>query len=269
MNMKRTITTMAVAVVLMCPAAASAMTYKFADEFNGAAGSAPNSTLWGYETGRWTDNGELETYTNSRANSYQDGQGNLVIKAIKSASGGRRSRNTYTSARLTTQNKFSSATGSFEARIKVDLARGTWPAFWAIGSDYNSVGWPQCGEIDGVEVYGQPGWNADSTVHTAGSGGADVSKEALIPGGVDAAWHVYRWTIDPVSGSISFYKDPIGPSPSPYLVVKKTDLPNWPFGVSSNPSFLILNLAVGGDGGGTVPSNFTSSTMLVDYVRAW
>ena len=33
--------------------------------------------------------------------------------------------------------------------------------------------------------------------------------------------------------------------------------------------FMILNLAVGGDGGGLVPSNFTSATMLVDYVRVW
>ena len=31
--------------------------------------------------------------------------------------------------------------------------------------------------------------------------------------------------------------------------------------------FMILNLAV--DGGGPVPSDFSSATMLVDYVRVW
>jgi hypothetical protein len=51
------------------------MAYAFDDEFNGPVGAAPNPTKWNYDLGRWTDSNELETYTDSRANSYLDGQG--------------------------------------------------------------------------------------------------------------------------------------------------------------------------------------------------
>jgi len=140
---------------------------------NGPYGAAPDLSKWTYDLGRWTDNNELETYTDSRTNSYLDGQGHLVIKAL--ATGGRHGG--YTSARLLTRGLFSRSHGSFEARIKVDRATGSWPAWWMIGDNYGQVGWPQCGEIDMVEVYGQPGWDADSTVHCAGNNGNDVSKE--------------------------------------------------------------------------------------------
>src|ERR1700730_10630448 len=157
------------------------MTYAFEDEFSGPVGSSPDPRKWGWETGRWTDNNELETYTTDRVNSYLDGQGHLVIKALKIG-------NEYTSARMTTQGKFSRNHGNFEARIKVDRATGTWPAWWMIGDSYAQVGWPQCGEIDMVEIYGQPGWDADSTIHTADNNGNDSPKEAIIPGGVDTGW---------------------------------------------------------------------------------
>ena len=100
------------------------MAYAFEDEFNGPAGSAPDSSKWTYDLGRWTDNNELETYTDSRTNSYLDGQGHLVINAL--ATGGRHGG--YTSARLLTQGLFSRSHGNFEARIKVDRATGSWPA---------------------------------------------------------------------------------------------------------------------------------------------
>ncbi len=116
-----------------------------------------------------------------------------MIKAVKTTSGpGRRKSTTYTSARLPTQNEFSQCCGTCEARIKCDLTTGTWPAWWMIGSDYSQVGWPACGEIDMVEVYGQPGWQADSTVHTADAHNNDTSVEATIPGGVDTSCHIYR-----------------------------------------------------------------------------
>ena len=240
------------------------MAYAFEDEFNGPAGSAPDSSKWTYDLGRWTDNNELETYTNSRVNSYLDGQGHLVIRAVPNGRHG-----AYTSARLLTQGLFSRNHGNFEARIKVDRATGTWPAWWMIGDDYGQVGWPQCGEIDMVEVYGQPGWDADSTVHCADSNGNDVSKEAIIPGGVDTGWHIYHLRWDGNTGVIQFSKDNqvyMTVGPGDFLVATGClALPASRGGAT----FMILNLAVGGDGGGPVPANFTSATMLVDYVRVW
>ena len=113
----------------------------------------------------------------------------------------------YTSARLLTQGLFFRSHGNFEARIKVDRATGSWPAWWMIGDNYGQVGRPQCGEIDMVEVYGQPGWDADSTVHCAGNNGNDMSREAIIPGGVDTGWHIYHLRWDGNTGVIQFSKD--------------------------------------------------------------
>src|ERR1700678_2096017 len=72
--------------------------YVFTDEFNGPAGAPPDPSKWNHETGRWTDNNELETYTDSTANAYLDGQGHLVIKALKAAGG----HGGYTSGRAST-----------------------------------------------------------------------------------------------------------------------------------------------------------------------
>src|SRR5690606_37856544 len=80
----------------------------WSDEFDGAAGSAPDPANWNHELGDhgW-GNGELQNYTDSRENSALDGDGNLVITARQEADGG------YTSARMTTQDKFEQAYGRF------------------------------------------------------------------------------------------------------------------------------------------------------------
>jgi beta-glucanase (GH16 family) len=239
------------------------VSYVFDDEFSGPAGSPPDPSKWTHETGRWTDNNELETYTDSTANAYLDGQGHLVIKALK----GTTRHGGYTSARLTTEGLFARNHGNFEARIKFDLATGAWPAWWMLGSDYPTAGWPRCGEIDMIEVYGQPGWSPDSTVHTADDQGNDTTREMPVPGGVNTGWHTWHLRWDGNTGQIQFSKDG-----EIYLTVNPGELPNWPFGVPGAPggnAFMILNVAVGGDGGGPVPESFTQSTMTVDYVRVW
>ena len=122
------------------------------DEFKGAAGSAPDSAQWIYDLGAagW-GNRELERYTDSRENSYLDGKGHLVIRALRAPDGA------YTSARIKTQGKFSTQYGKIEARIKLPHGQGMWPAFWMLGADIGSVGWPACGEI---ERHGEPGARA-------------------------------------------------------------------------------------------------------------
>ena len=59
------------------------MVYAFDEEFNGPAGSSPDPSKWNWETGSTES---LETYTDSRTNSYLDGQGHLVIKALATGS---------------------------------------------------------------------------------------------------------------------------------------------------------------------------------------
>ena len=44
------------------------------------------------------------------------------------------------------------------------LGDGLWPAFWTLGSDISTVGWPACGEIDVFEM-GSAGAIADGVVN--------------------------------------------------------------------------------------------------------
>src|SRR5580704_1737533 len=149
-----------------CASAQSTWQLVWSDEFNGPAGSLPNPQNWNYDLGGggW-GNGEAETYTNSSTNVFQDGNGNLVIRAIKDAQGN------YTSARLQTGAPGASTNttdlswqyGLIEARIKLPFGTGVWPAFWLLGENINQVGWPTCGEVDIMENFGT--FNNNATIN--------------------------------------------------------------------------------------------------------
>ncbi|MGH8020702.1 MAG: glycoside hydrolase family 16 protein [Opitutaceae bacterium] len=115
----------------------------WSDEFDQSDGSGPDPSKWVHDLGAggWGNN-ELQTYTNERENSFvvndpaaTDGKA-LAIRAIKSAGGA------HTSARIKTLEKFSTTHGRLEARMKLTKGRGLWPAFWALGANIESVGWP-------------------------------------------------------------------------------------------------------------------------------
>src|SRR5690242_11677650 len=148
--------------VLLGPAAAAHpyWTLVWSDEFDGPAGDAPDGTKWIFDLGanKW-GNEELENYTDTRANSYLDGIGNLVIESREVAPG------QYTSARLKTQTKFTVEYGKIEARIKLPAGQGIWPAFWMLGANIADAGWPKCGEIDIMENIGREPSIAHGTVH--------------------------------------------------------------------------------------------------------
>ena len=129
----------------------------WSDEFTGPAGTPLSPSKWIHDVGAWgyPDN-ELETYTDSPANASLDGRGHLAIVARRQTETGpdRRTRN-YTSARLETQGLFSAEYGLIEVRMKIPAGAGLWPAFWLLGDDMKTVGWPACGEIDVLEALGQ------------------------------------------------------------------------------------------------------------------
>ena len=118
------------------------------DEFNG--NGTINTNNWNYETGGggW-GNQEVQNYTNSLNNIYKE-NGILKIKVIKE------SNNTYTSARITTKNKFDFKYGRVDIRAKLPSLAGTWPALWMLGANIDSVSWPSCGEIDICLLYTSP-----------------------------------------------------------------------------------------------------------------
>jgi beta-glucanase (GH16 family) len=226
----------------------------WSDEFNGPAGASPDPANWNYDLGNnngW-GNGEAEVYTNSTANVFQDGNGNLVIRAIRDAAG------KYTSARLQTGSPGASTQttnlswqyGRIVARIKLPFGKGVWPAFWMLGENINSVGWPTCGEVDIMENFGTFNNNVSTnngTAHGPGySGGNGIGKSYTLPFGEKVAddYHVYviEWSQD----SIEFFVD--GAS---YHKVTPASLPAGRQWVFNNPFFILLNLAIGGPNTGS------------------
>ncbi len=220
----------------------------------------PDATKWNMEIGGhgW-GNDELQYYTNSENNASVE-NGILTITAREESYGGR----DYTSARITTQGKFDVQYGRIEARIKMPYGQGMWPAFWMLGENFNTVGWPQCGEIDIMEMVGGTGGDntTHATLHWDNNGeAAQYGESYSLPSGILADdFHVY--SVEWNSQEIRAYIDDIE-----YFVIDITPAELSEF---HNNFFIILNLAVGGTWPGPPNASTTfPQTMQVDYVRVY
>jgi len=98
-------------------------------------------------------NNELQYYTARVENSFVN-DGNLFIVAKSEEYTGPDATKYYTSARLNTSKTMKFQYGKVTARIKLPFGQGIWPAFWMLGSNIGQVGWPECGEIDIMEMIG-------------------------------------------------------------------------------------------------------------------
>ena len=228
------------------------------DEFN--TPGAPDAAKWTYDIGNGPNNdgwgnAELQSYTN-RAENIVIADGKLKITAIKNG-------NAFTSARIKTQGLFEQGYGRIEASIKLPYGPGIWPAFWMIGNDVNTKGWPQCGEIDIMEGRGQEPNIIHGTVHGPGySGGAAITASyGLQNARFDTDYHLFavEWT----ENCIDFYVDDVLYS----RITPEKVTGNW---VYDHPFFIILNVAVGGNyvGWPTTSTPFPQ-TMYVDYVKVY
>src|SRR6185436_4040225 len=182
------------------PAEAAPGDVIWSQEFNGSAGSAPDSAVWSYDTGAggW-GNAELQSYTTSRSNSALDGQGNLVITARREADG------SYTSARLQSNDKVEVKYGRVEARIQIPRGQGIWPAFWMLGGDFPQNSWPSSGEIDIMENVGKEPHRIYGTVHGPGySGGSGITGMYQHPQNWSFADTFHTYAVDWKPGSITW-----------------------------------------------------------------
>jgi beta-glucanase (GH16 family) len=234
------------------------------DEFDGPEGDSPDPTKWGFDVGNGDNgwgNAQLEYDTARPENVSLDGQGNLRITAREESYNGF----DYTSARIKTQGKFSQTYGRFEARIQLPLGQGLWPAFWLLGDEISTVGWPECGEIDIMEYRGQEPNVANGAVHGPGySAGQAISGSYVKPGaGFNEGFHVFavEWTPSSITWSVDG---------TTFMTVDGGDLPDGAEWVYDDPHFIILNVAVGGNYVGSPDeSTVFPQTMLVDYVRVY
>ncbi|WP_314176348.1 glycoside hydrolase family 16 protein [Streptomyces winkii] len=244
----------------------SAKAAEFKDDFEGPAGSAVDSSKWQLETGDNESNHERQYYTSGTDNAALDGNGNLVITAKKENPGNYNcwyGSCEYTSARLNTASKFTTTYGHAEARMKIPQGKGMWPAFWMLGDDIGSAGWPNCGEIDVMENIGSEPSTVHGTIHGPGySGGEGIGAGYSLPNGEKFADGFHTFAVDWSPEKITWSVDG-----NEYETRTPADLggDRWVF---DHPFYMILNLAVGGDwpgdpdGGTTFPQQ-----LVVDYVH--
>ncbi len=260
------------------PAPPPGWTTQFSDDFNGPAGSAPNSSNWQYDTGPGSSfgTGEIETMTNSTSNGYLDGNGDLDITALGSGT-------SWTSARLqtTSANVGAPAGGELEVTASIEQPNpasglGYWPAFWMLGPGQ----WPENGEIDIMEDVNALS-ELSGTVHC----GTDPNGPCHEPDGIGSGlvgcsgcqtgYNTYTMILnrtDPSDETITFYLDG-----NAYFSVDENTVgaSTWQAAFDHNMA-IIFDLAMGGgypDGqcGCTSPTGSTTSggTMSVNYVAAY
>lgn len=204
----------------------------------------PNNCGWG--------NNESQIYTNKN-HFLKDG--NLVIQIKKE-------NDIYTSTRITTANKKEFKYGRIEARAKIPTGKGIWPAFWMLGSNIKTVGWPKCGEIDILEYVGREPQMVYTSLHTENSHGNTInSKKTKIPN-IENGFHLYA--IDWNKDKIDFFVD---------NVLVYTFQPNdktedvYPF---NQPFYFIVNVAVGGNFGGLeIDDSIFPQEYLIDYIKVY
>lgn len=234
------------------------------EEFNESRlpdGKAPllDTGKWWYENlAQGAVNNELQTYvggfsgTDTVASVYD---GTLKIVARKQG-------NKIISARVNTNESWTY--GYFEARLKVPGGKGTWPAFWMMPKNFNK--WPDDGEIDIMEYVGYDPNVVHSSIHCKAyyhSIGTQKTATKRIAN-AETEFHVYatEWTSDYIKGfvdGVEYFHFPND---------KKGNKDTWPFDA---PFYLKLNLAWGGDWGGSqgVDETKLPATYEIDYVRVF
>ncbi len=240
------------------------------DEFNLADGSAVDGTKWTQETGNdgWSSNHEREYYTPGTSNAVIQGGALVVTAKSDGASAYTCQYGTceYTSARMNTSGKFEQQYGRFEARIKLPTGKGVWPAWWILGGNIGSVGWPQCGEVDIMENIGSTPATNYGSLHGPGySGGQDLTGSYALEDGGTLAGDFHLYAMEWETNAVRFYFDGVL-----YETRTPADVPAGDVWVYDHPFFVIVNLAIGGywpgdpDGTTTFPQS-----MQVDYIRVY
>jgi beta-glucanase (GH16 family) len=268
------------AVLLSLTGSSNAENLVWSEEFS--SGSALEGSVWSYDLGDgcaegicgW-GNSEFQEYTSDPANVRVEG-GQLIITALRQTVNGPGDPGadsyTFTSGRLKTQNRLTVQYGTIEARIQFpDLADGLWPAFWTLGNDIASVGWPACGEIDIFEM-GNAGAIADGVINRRVGSTAHWDIDGNYAGygltytsaaDLNDSFHVYRmeWTPD----YVSTYIDSIW-----IWTIDISDPGGFSGEEFHRPHFLLLNLAVGGTYTGiTEASSDITATFPAEYRVDW
>ncbi|MCH4822274.1 family 16 glycosylhydrolase [Gramella lutea] len=225
----------------------------WSDEFEGDALDTDN---WNYEIGNGTNgwgNNEAQYYTDSEDNVRVE-DGNLVITARREAESGF----DFTSARITTKDKFEFTYGRVEVRAKLPEGGGTWPAIWMLGAEWPEEAWPGVGEMDIMEWVGNQPDRVSSALHLPGNSGGNAIV-GDVTGITDASTEFHIYEVEWTAEKITFLMDGV-----PHLEFDNDE--STPF---QSDFYLLLNIAMGGTLGGTIADDFQESSMEIDYVKVY
>jgi beta-glucanase (GH16 family) len=246
-------------------------TLVWADEFD--RDGRPDPANWTYESG-FVRNQELQWYQPENA---RVDKGMLTIEARRErkpnagfqsgSSDWRRNREfaEYTSSSLTTRGLHSWQYGRIEMRGRIDTRAGLWPAFWTLGT---GGGWPYNGEVDIMEYYrgdllANAAWGSAQRSRPVWD---DTGTPIKTLGGPDWSGQFHIWRMDWDDNLIRLFVDD--------RQLNEVDLGKTinQDGTNKNPfrrpHYLIVNLAIGGQGGDPSATEFPAR-YEVDYVRVY
>ena len=227
----------------------------FSDEFNK---DTLDLNSWSYDLGDgcpslcgWGNN-ERQLYTKKNVSTVNN---QLIISATKQG-------DAYHSGRITSKDKFEFTYGTIEVKAQLPKGKGLWPAIWMLGHDIDTNTWPACGEIDIMEYVGKSPGEIHTTLHTPESYGQSFNTKITNIDAIEVGFHVYKTKWD--ANQIMFYIDDLLVYTfSPEIKNDKT----WPF---NKPFYIILNLAIGGNfGGSEVDDAIFPQDFVIDYVRVY
>ena len=228
----------------------------WSDEFS--TDGLPDAANWDYEEGCSIRNSELQYYARAREENSRIEDGHLIIEARRESMNGC----AYTAASLITRGKREFMYGIFEMRAKIDVSKGSWPAFWTLGITEE---WPSSGEVDIMEYY-------NGNLHANVAWGTDTrwqgkwdSQTRSVGSDFSDDFHIWRmhWTEDFIDLWVDDFKQ------------NSTDLSttiNGSLATLRNPfhqkAYILVNQAIGSNGGDPSGTAFPLQ-YIIDYVRVY
>jgi beta-glucanase (GH16 family) len=244
----------------------------WSDDFNYTG--LPDPAKWTYEEG-FVRNKESQYYTANRKENARVENGELILEARKEIfpnahydpAGKTYATKTkeaqYTSASITTSGKFSWKYGRFICCAKVPGSHGCWPAFWMLGENHHTVGWPACGEIDTMEWFSQRPAVVKGSVLFINKNNKfqSVSLDHKTTPAPADDFHTYetRWYPD----RIDIYVDDVK-----YNTMHIDDAQPGDKNAFRKPMYLLLNLAMGSTSGAIDDSKLPAK-YEIKYVKVY
>jgi hypothetical protein len=234
------------------PATYPGFTLVWEDNFDGTA----LGSHWTQEIGRGSSgwgNNELQYY---RAQNTTVANGYCIIEAKQENFSGAN----YTSSRMITKGAEDFKYGRIDIRAALPEGQGIWPALWMLGSNIDQVSWPNCGEIDIMEIVGHEPNKLHGTLHWGDVNGNHAQYGGYKNSSIDLSeeFNVYSiiWTQTQITWLLNNVQ---------YHVININEAQ---FDEFRENFFFIMNVAVGGNWPGSPDATTVfPQRMIVDYIR--